>query len=368
MAEVTKNKGPWRHRVLVGLFTILFASFVFWLLGFAVDDIGSLPGPSRENVESGLLSKEALTQRDNVNRQLDDVKRSLAAQKERQALLRDSTGRYEETLRQLIEMQRMTAQKGLPLPPPQQRALAESANLFLENQQQDQTFYREIEKLIERERELEDENRGIQGKLDEQEKLVDQELERLGRRHDHKIAGLQLLLLVPLLVCVGLIISKKRAGIYGPLVYGASAAILCQTVLVIHEHFPTRYFKYVLLSAAILITGYILVWLLRVMRKPKQSFLLKQYRDAYEAFFCPICDYPIRRGPRRYLFWTRRTVGRVGSSAPLEQADEEAYSCPSCGSRLFEPCTTCKAIRHSLLPFCESCGGEKVLAAPAESR
>src|SRR5262249_16405471 len=160
-----------------------------------------------------------------------------------------------------------------------------------------------IQQLSERERQLSDEKRGIQGRLDQQGKVVDSQLERLGREHNRKIASLQLLLLIPLLACVALVISKKRVGIHGPLFYGASVAILCQTVLVVHEHIPTKYFKYVLLTAAILITGYLLVWLLRMMRSPKLSWLLKQYRDAYETFFCPICDYPIRRGPRRDLFW-----------------------------------------------------------------
>ena len=362
MAQTGKNKGSWKHRFLVGIFTVVFALLIFWLLDFAVDDIGNLPGPRREDVAARLLSADLLNRRDNIDRQLSEVNRELEAKKERQALLRDSTGRYEETLRQLLDLQRLSAQKGLALPQPQQRALAESADLFLANQRQDQALYEDILKLSERERQLTDDKTSVQEKLDEQGKAVDEEMERRSRQHDHKIAALQLFLLLPLLVFAGLVISKRRAGIYGPLVYGGSAAILCQTILVIHTHFPTRYFKYVLLSAAILMIGYILVRLLRMVRNPKQSWLLKQYRDAYEAFFCPVCDYPIRRGPRRYLFWTRRTIGKVGSAAPLEQASEEQYSCPACGSRLYEPCEKCKGIRHSLLPFCESCGAEKVLA------
>ncbi|HWY69942.1 MAG TPA: hypothetical protein VNX88_14825 [Terriglobales bacterium] len=363
MAETNKNKGPWRHRVLVGTFTILFSIMSFWLLDFAVDDIGTLPGPRREDVEKKLLSAELLSQRDSIDKQLAEVNRSLDAQRERQSLLRDSTGRYVETLRQLLDMQRLNAQKGLTASQPQQRALAESANMFLANQQQDQLLYEDILKLSQRERQLGDEKRGVEEKLGEQRKTADQELARLDRLHDRKLAGLKLLLLIPLLVFAVMLIGKKRVGMYGPLVYGAAVAILCQTVLVIHQHFPTRYFKYILLSASIVITGYILVWLLRMVRSPKQSWLLKQYRDAYEAFFCPICDYPIRRGPRRYLFWTRRTVGKIASPTPLEQAGEEPYSCPACGSRLYEACTKCKAIRHSLLPFCENCSAEKMLAA-----
>jgi hypothetical protein len=217
MAEMNKNRGPWRHRILVGIFTIAFALLIFWLLDFAVDDIGSLPGPSREDVEKGILSADLLSRRETIDRQINDVNRSLGANKERQALLRDSTGRYEETLRQLLDMQRLSAQKGIAFPQSQQQALAESASLFLANQKQDQALYEEILRLSERESQLDEEKQSIQEELDQQGKAVDKELERRERKHDHRIAGLQLLLLIPLLICVGLVISKKRVGIYGPL-------------------------------------------------------------------------------------------------------------------------------------------------------
>jgi hypothetical protein len=35
---------------------------------------------------------------------------------------------------------------------------------------------------------------------------------------------------------------------------------------------------------------------------------LSVYREAYERFFCPICEFPIRRGPLKYVFWSRRSI------------------------------------------------------------
>lgn len=363
--EAPKSKGPWRHRVLVGVFTVLFSILIFWLLDFAVSDIGSIPGPKREDVEKRFLSQDLINQRDAINKQIEELDRNMSAQRERQSLLRDSTGRYQATLTQLLELQRANTQKGISNGQGQQQALAQSMSLFLSNQQKDQVLDDDILRLTEQERHLNDRKREIEEKIEGQRKNANDELERLQRSHDRKLAALKLALLVPLLGIALFVVAKKRIGIYGPLVYGAGLAILAQTALVIHECFPTRYFKYVLLSAAILAVGSMLVWLLRMVRSPKLSLLLKQYRDAYEAFFCPVCDYPIRRGPRRFLFWTRRTVGKIVFPSESQRTDDQTYSCPACGSRLYEQCTKCAGVRHSLLPFCENCGAEKALLAQA---
>ena len=41
----TKSKGTWIHRFAIWLFTLALAVLVFWVLGFFVDDIRSVPGP-----------------------------------------------------------------------------------------------------------------------------------------------------------------------------------------------------------------------------------------------------------------------------------------------------------------------------------
>ena len=95
--------------------------------------------------------------------------------------------------------------------------------------------------------------------------------------------------------------------------------------------------------------------------------LLKQYREAYERFLCPICEYPIRRGPLKYSFWDRRSIRLLRPSDAAAFSPDEPYTCPTCGSRLFEVCSHCNAVRHSLLPFCDQCGQEKTVAAPARA-
>ncbi|MHC4105255.1 MAG: double zinc ribbon domain-containing protein, partial [Planctomycetota bacterium] len=40
-------------------------------------------------------------------------------------------------------------------------------------------------------------------------------------------------------------------------------------------------------------------------------------------------------------------------------SEQQLYTCPACGTELYEKCDKCSDIRHSLLPFCEHCGNEK---------
>ena len=90
-----------------------------------------------------------------------------------------------------------------------------------------------------------------------------------------------------------------------------------------------------------------------------RQWLLGQYRDAYQSFLCPICDYPIRRGPLKFLYWNRKTLKRLQIPPQLTGIPDENYSCPCCATSLFEECPACHHTRHALLPACESCGAIK---------
>ena len=51
MSSKSKPRGPWIHRFLIRLFTLVFAVLVFWVLGFFVDDIESIKGPDWQEIE-----------------------------------------------------------------------------------------------------------------------------------------------------------------------------------------------------------------------------------------------------------------------------------------------------------------------------
>jgi len=166
------------------------------------------------------------------------------------------------------------------------------------------------------------------------------------------------------LLLVGVVLFQRyRSGPYAPLVYAFGGAVLVRVALVMHEYFPTRYFKYVLILAAIALVLQTLLYLIRMVAFPKQDWLLKQYREAYEAFLCPMCAFPIRRGPLKYMVWTRRTIGKIAPHAAGASSVEEPYTCPTCSTRLYEECEKCRAIRPSLLPSCQNCGNVIIATA-----
>src|SRR5439155_13089901 len=121
----------------------------------------------------------------------------------------------------------------------------------------------------------------------------------------------QLAVLLPLLGVAAFLVIKKRSSIYFLLYLAFGGATLLKIGLVIHEYFPSKYIKYVLIGAMLLAVGRLLIHFIRTIAFPKVQWLLKQYREAYERFLCPVCEYPIRVGPRRFLFWTRGTVNKL---------------------------------------------------------
>ena len=145
---------------------------------------------------------------------------------------------------------------------------------------------------------------------------------------------------------------------YGSLFIAVGGATLLKVALVIHEYFPSRIFKYVLIAALLLVAIRLLIYFIRAAAFPKMDRLLRQYREAYELFLCPVCEYPIRTGPRRFLFWTRRTVHKVLPQGGSDDK-EEPYTCPVCGTALFQPCASCQQMRHSMLEHCQHCGSRR---------
>jgi predicted RNA-binding Zn-ribbon protein involved in translation (DUF1610 family) len=137
-------------------------------------------------------------------------------------------------------------------------------------------------------------------------------------------------------------------------------------LVVVHEYFPAIYFRYLLIGTSLLFTIWLLVKLVRMIARPHANWLLKQYREAYEAFLCPVCDFPIRRGPLKYLSWTKRTIKRLPMPTSASGNEPEvAYTCPMCATRLYEECSHCHGIRTSLLPACSHCGDVKEATATA---
>ena len=357
-----KVKGPWTLRTLALLFTVLVGLLVYWLLGFVMRDIGTWPGPVYAEIEKSLSDGQLNQEATAVQKQMDETKRAIESRQQRQKVLRDSTSNSERTMNQLLELQRLALQRGVTPTQAEQTALAQSEQLFLANQQKYQEINEKIAVLTEQLQTLESQKRELNQDLEKQRQPVQKEYSVLVRRHNFKLAAIKLAVLVPLLVVAGILALKKRASLHAPLIYAFGIAVLVKVFMVMHEHFPTRYFKYVLILAVLALVAWTLVGLLRMIAYPKREWLLKQYREAYESFFCPVCSFPIRRGPLRYMVWSRRSLKKLSVQPETAGEADQPYVCPMCATRLFEECEACHAIRHALLPACAKCGREKSLS------
>lgn len=352
-------KGPWTQRFGVVFFAILAGVLVFWLLGFVVDDIGEIPGPQQSDVDRRFLDPALVAQAEAIDRESTSVATQIENQKARQTLLRDSTTSSQQTMNQLLELQKQNSQNGVKASEAERNALAQSETLFLANQTKYQSLNEEIARRSEQQRSLEERKKEVEARLAGQKEKAAKELESLQEGHRLRVAAFQLLFLLPILAVAAWFILKRRASLYASLIFAFGIATLAKVILVIHENFPTRYFKYIVLLASLAVVVRMVVYLTQATTFPKTAALLKQYREAYERFLCPICEYPIRRGPMKFSYWNRRSIRKLAPLATVTSAPDEPYTCPSCGSHLFAVCPHCQHVRHALLPFCESCGDEQ---------
>ncbi len=292
--------------------------------------------------------------------------REIANKNDQKRLIGDSSENLLRTINQLLELQKLSIQKGLSFSESEKANLAVSLANFLENQKTYQGLNQRIGDLTSKKLQLEEDKRQIDQQITRDRIPAQREFQKESESHRLKLAIYQLLILVPLLLVASLLLLYQRTSIYFPLFLAFGGASLVKVGLVVHEYFPSRYFKYVLLLALLGVVARLLVHFIKTAAYPKLDWLLRQYREAYERFMCPVCEYPIRTGPRRFLYWTRRTVHKI---LPRGDASgkEEPYACPSCGTLLFEECPACHHIRHALMGYCEHCGAEKEMAGTASN-
>lgn len=365
--ESPKTKGPWMHRLAIRFFTVVLALLVFWLLGFVVGDIRSVKGPQMAEIEKEYLDQSVLDRIEVLEEELATLERQITGQRSKLEILGDSTSSLQNTIDQLLELQNKNLARNIQLSEEEQATFTGSLNLFLENQRQYQEINSGIAHQLENKVALEDELNTANAAIEDQRIPAQKELNALKRRHDLKLAFFQLLFLLPLMIAAAVLFVRLRGSMYNPIFLAVGVASLIKVALVLHQYFPSRYFKYVLIVALLLAVLRILSHFIKSVAAPGARWVVKQYREAYQRFLCPVCEYPIRRGPMKYLFWDRRTV-RKRSASENGAGTDEPYTCPVCGTGLYETCRSCSKTRSSLLPFCEHCGEEKNLAGEGHSR
>jgi hypothetical protein len=346
---------------MIRLFTGVLALLVYWVLGFLVEDIEAIRGPDYTQIEAQVVEADLIARQRALAEELEEINRSIADKQEEMRIVTDSSRNLQETINQLIELQKLAVQKGMPLPAEEQGNLSDSLAHFLRSQTQYQSHNAELSSLTERKRQRMGQLQETEARLEEQRRPARKEYQRLQKKHALRLASLQLLILLPLLAGGAYLVIARRGSIYFPLFLGYGIATLLKVAGVIHEYFPSRLFKYVLILSLLAAVVKLLISFIRTVAFPKAQWLTRQYREAYERFLCPVCEYPIRTGPRKYLYWTRRTVNKL-VLPEASACEEEPYTCPCCGTGLFEECGSCHRVRHALLPTCQHCQAAKVIS------
>lgn len=356
-SDKPRPKGPWLSRLAINVLTVAVGILLYWLLGFVVDDINSVRGPVFEEVERRHLDAKLVESDKALTRQITETKRLVEKQNNKQGLLSQSSQGLQKTMSQLLDLQRISLEKDLALSADQSKAFNDSLEVFLSNQQKFQQINEDVATLVEKQQDLEDEQAMVRHSLEEQRKPAREEWDALSTKHRRSLATYKLLVLVPLFIAGIWLLLRLRGHIYFALVLAFAGATSMKMLVVMHEHFPQRWFKYILIFISLIGAARLLIYFIRSIVAPKKDKLLRHYRDAYERFLCPVCEFPIRRGPMKYLYWNRRTLKKLRLPASSgDESTDEAYTCPSCSTDLFSECPSCHAKRPSLLPFCDRCG------------
>ncbi len=356
--KTKKHHGSFALRLMILGFSVAVGVLTFWLLGYILRDIDRVEGPNYNQMLDAGLPKEFQDERQILAAELVDVKQQIASTEKRRRLTVQTTNDSQQTINQLLELKRNADENETTLSQEQKQALTDSLQLFLANQSQMQVLNSELATLNDRLNDVSKAQQANSRNITAASGPIANEYQQLHARHQWKLAAYKLGLLLPLLLICAWMFTRQAGGTYAMLVYALSGAVAMRVILVMHEHFPAIYFRYILIVLSLAIAIGVLLRLLKLLAQPSHDWLIRQYREAYASFFCPICDYPIHRGPLRFASWTRRSLKKrsLVAAAVADPIADQPYTCPCCETTLFEACEKCGGIRHTLLPACEKCG------------
>jgi predicted RNA-binding Zn-ribbon protein involved in translation (DUF1610 family) len=364
METKRKAKGSWGVRFFIVVLGIVLGFLFYWLLDFVEGDIGKIQGPDRHSVRRQYISEELDDQKGDLEKEVRRLKRRIDTLNEQKRNLKVSTSNLQNTINQLLSIQKESLARNVEFPEKSIQTLRESQSAFLENQNKDLEFNQQVGTLIQQRQEKESSLADATEQIKTLETDVNADYWELMKKHRLKVAVLKLSFLIPVFLVVSFLFMKFRGGAYWPLVWSAFIATFIKIALVGHEYFPTNYFKYIALLVVLGIVLRMLVYLIKMIVAPKKDLLIKQYQQFYDKHLCPVCTKPIKAGPLRYAGWKKKTTVLVPQGTEIDK--QQVYTCPSCGTNLYDKCERCGNIRHTLLPYCEHCGTEKVTTESTE--
>jgi uncharacterized protein YfkK (UPF0435 family) len=345
-------KAPWGLRFSIRFLSVLLGLLCYWLLGFVMRDIATTRGPDWETVEAEFVDAAKVAEARTLERQIGDLRRKLKNEQTNRGNIEKDSASHENTMSRLLAM----LEKRQNLSPQEQEAFDKATAYFLAKKQQISVLNESIQKMTLREQELQAASQALELELARQRQPARGEWEKRRQAHRIKVAICKLAVLIPLLLISALLLARRRGTPYAPVYWAPAVATALMVMAVMNEHFPARVFKYVLMAICLGLVLRVLVAIIRKITKPPKDWLQKQYREAYERFLCPVCEFPIRRGPLRFVYWTRRRVKHLLRPESGDAPTDEPYTCPACATTLFDSCPSCKGVRHTLLPACDHCG------------
>jgi hypothetical protein len=326
----------WTIRLLS---VVLFGLFI-WLLGYIIGDIDDLRAPPnlQNFYDTGIDAELTRTQRE-FNASLEVIRMDKARQQEIKTNRSEAMGVARDTWTQAQRVHQFELTAGRQPSTELREELARAHEGYTSAQATFEEANTELADLGAQEYAIKQDLATLENQIRPQRHEAYDLYEEARRDHNHTLAIYKLSFIIPVSLLTAWALAKKRESIYRPILKALLLASFIWVVVVMHEHFDFAYFKYIALTAAVLIVLTFLVRMLQSSARPRPDLLLKQRREAYHRNNCPECAYPF----------------------PADHGD--AFTCPACGTGLFEACGSCGSSRHELLPFCIHCGGAD--AAPA---
>jgi hypothetical protein len=154
MGNTERAKGTWIHRFAIRFFTVAPAVLFFWLIGFFLADIRTIKGPDYPTVEKTHLDARLLEKQSHLERQIAGLAGEIENPAEKQRIIGDSSRSLQQTLSQIIELQKQGLQKNVAFTEKQQVNFSDSLNLFLENQKNYQALSQSITEKVSQKQQL----------------------------------------------------------------------------------------------------------------------------------------------------------------------------------------------------------------------
>lgn len=364
--QLSEKKGTKGYRFLMMTLYVVLGLLFYWFLGFLMDDISDQPGPSLTEIQKKYQDPSIVKEKENYILGQKRITSTIEEKRQQQTLLQTSIASYRDTMNQLLDLQKASIQKGVIFSPESQKNLQNVTDLYLDYQKQFQDLNNSITKDNLEAQQLQNKIKEVNDNLAKQNEQAEKDYNAQWVRHSWAMAGIQLLILIPLLLVTAILYRKYKKSMYRSMILAAAIAVFLKIAIVMHYYFPSYLFNYLLILVLIVTTIRVLVSMLRRISSPKPAWLQKQYREAYQKVQCPECQFSIKPSISKLFFPDSKGLLPVQNYGYLEKV--EAYTCPSCGELLFEKCRHCSHLRHSLLTYCDYCGAKKELSYDKEDK